>query len=375
MTRLSCLLIVLLAAATLGTGVARATPADVAFDGTTASLTEADPGGWTAKVGVTNLTGAPIDGVTVVAPGCSATAAPDKLPAAQHTDVTVTLPADCKAADPKGGYSFTVTTGGQSAKVTAKEKDASDVDWAPFTAFLVALIAGVVLMIGVAVVYAASKKHSRPKLLDTINGLDKSWTLKDSWASNLTAASGLIVAFLGTSDPLKAVLGDNADATVGAATVAGAIALALTGAAGVIVLTVQKPGGSDVTVLGLLGGCAVAFGAAGGQIWTLTLVLGEVDLGVGDEILWVAAIAASLLLAFYAVMSVYDLLVTGLDTAKAPLTKTVDPEVYAAAIEVAAARGGTLNHDVVEGVLQQLKVQDDDEPSEKRSLRHRSALL
>jgi hypothetical protein len=374
MARLFCLMIALVALMALGAGVANATPADVAFDGTTASLTEVDAGGWTAKVGVTNLTGAQLDGVTVAATGCSPTADPVTLPAARHTDLTVTLPADCKAADPEGGFPFTVTAGGQSVKVTAKEKDASDVDWEPFIAFLVALVAGVVLMLGVAVAYTLRKDRSRPKLLDAINGLDKSWTLKDSWASNLTAAGGLIVALLGTSEPLKAVLGDNADATVGAATVAGAAALALTGAAGVIVLTVQKPGRSDVTVLGLLGGCAVAFGAAGGQIWTLTLVLDAVDLGVGNVILWVAAIGASLLLTFYAAVSVYGLLFAGLDATEEPLTKTVDPAVYAPAIEVAAARPGKeLDHEAVEEILKKLKVTD--QPPEKRSLRHRSALL
>lgn len=370
----SALVVLVVAAGWCGSaGGASAKPAEVAFDGTTATLTTSDAGGWTAKVGVTNLTGAQIDGVTVKASGCSPSANPVTLPAAQHTDLTITLPADCKATASDGGFPFVVSTGGQRVQVTATKKDAaSSVDWAPFEAFLWALGVGAALMLIVAGVYA-QRDHPSPKPLAPLAGLDKSWTFKDSWASSLTTASGLVVALFGTSEPLKAVLGEDADATVGAATVAAAVALALTGAAAVISLAVKKPGDSRVTVTGLLGGCAVAFGAAGGQIWTLRGVLDKVDLGVGNAILFWAAIGASALLVVYACTSVYNLLVLGLDDTEKPLTETVDPEVYAAAIEVAQERGETLSHETVEAILAGLKVPET--AAAPASLAGRSALL
>lgn len=362
MGRLRWMSVVLLVVPALGAGVgpgaaqAARGPADVAFDGATATLAKGDAGGWTAKVGVTNLTGAQIDGVTVDAQGCAPTADPVTLPAARHTDLTVTLPADCKASAPDGGFPFTVATGGQSVVVTATAADAaSGVDWSPFKAFLWALAAGVVLMAIVVGLYARGDGPS-PGPLAPLTGLDQSWTLSDSWASSLTTATGLIVALFGTSDSLTAVLGDGADATVGAATVAGAAAVALTGAAAIVSLALKKRGDDSVTVAGLLLGCAVAFGAAAGQILTLLLILDKVDLGVGNAILWVAASISVLLLVVYAYTSVSSLLVTGLaKPAAKDLTETVDPEVYAAAIEVAQERGETLSHDTVEAILKALQ--------------------
>jgi hypothetical protein len=188
-------------------------------------------------------------------------------------------------------------------------------------------------------------------------GLSDSWSFKDSWVSNLTASSGLVIAVLGSSDVLKSVLGDDAEAAVGATTVAGAIALALTGAAGVVVLTIKKAGAKEINVAGLLAGSAIAFGAAGGQIWAVTLLLNDVDLGVAKLILWIAAVLASLLLLSYAFRSLLDVLITGTEPkADDSLSASVPSEIYAAAIGVAAGTGhGPVTFAEVEAILERLK--------------------
>jgi hypothetical protein len=171
--------------------------------------------------------------------------------------------------------------------------------------------------------------------LTPLKGLDKSWSFKDSWLSSVTAGAGLALGVLGSSDFLKAALGDKAEATVGAATVAGLVGAALTGAAGVLVLAIKRPGTPGITIAGLLSGSAVAFAAAGGQVWTVAVLLSDVDLGFGDAIVWVAAVAATAMLIAYACTSLLDLLLEGTkpDEAAPPAA------AQAVTLEVLAAPG------------------------------------
>jgi hypothetical protein len=79
------------------------------------------------------------------------------------------------------------------------------------------------------------------------------------------------------------------------------------------VLTIKKPRDKETSILGLLGGTAVALGAAAGEIWAITIALNDVSLGAADVIKWIAAVTATALLAGYGWTSVNGLLSQGTD--------------------------------------------------------------
>jgi hypothetical protein len=314
------LLIALLVALLLPAG-ARAADATFVLDGTTTTLTPMAGGkGWTAKVGLTNLTRGAVTGtVASAAGGCALTVANGlatfTVPASQHTDLTIHVPASCTRAAGEDGLAFTVAgpDGASLGVIASLAAKATPFAWNPFIAFLVAL--GVALA-WVSTIYEWWRRHGgkgRPNgLFAALAGLDKSWSFSDSWVSNLTAAAGLVTVGLGSSDALETLLGDAGKTTLGAATVAGAVALALTGAAGVVVLSFKRAAADGVAVGGLLGGAWLAFAAALGQIWTVSLLLSKVDLGtVGYWVVIGGAVAATLLLGWYAWASLRDFLTAG----------------------------------------------------------------
>lgn len=167
---------------------------------------------------------------------------------------------------------------------------------------------------------SGTRERTREHLLSPLTGLSASWSFHDSWATNITAGSGLIVLVLGSSDVLKGVLGANSQGAINVATVAGAVSIALIGASGVLVLTIKRAIDSDTTVGGLLAGTSVALGAATGEVWAIAVGLNQVTLGgAGDFLKWIAAGLATLLLTAYAWTSITGLLTQGA-TAAAPHT-------------------------------------------------------
>ena len=366
------------------TGVAAADPAQVTLDSEKVTLAKESAGGWSATVGLTNVTDGPVAVVARSAkPGCALTVNDGSsfgLPAAKHTDVTVGIPAACDAGADAQGFAFTVGPDPPKLAATAKASS-TEVDWTPLVAFLVAvaaalLVVGVVLGVWWGQADDDNKTHVREKtkshakhglgralqsfwffLFTPLDGLNDSWSFKDSWVTNVTAGSGLVITVLGSADVLKAVLGDTAEETLGVITVAAAIALALTGAAGVIVLTVKRPASEFVTVSGLLVASAIAFGAAAGQVWAIALLLGRLDLGsIGDVAVWVAVGLATVLLIAYAFTSLIGLLTEGtIPPQQWPLSAVVPTEVYSAAIVAAALDGDeAVNSAHVESLLREL---------------------
>jgi hypothetical protein len=358
-----------------GAPAAMGATADVVFDGGDVTLTEADGGGWKATVGATNLTGdaIPVEVVKKAGPkDCllsADTGDANGLPAARHTDITVKIDARCKAGESSAGYPFDVTAGGQTLSATAKAKSTSKVAWGAFWGFIGGLVGATLVVALVAENWrwrsAPNASVPPPSLwkgpwLTPLKGLEKSWSFKDSWVTNLTAAGGVVIGLFGSSEFLKAALGDKAEATVGAATIAGLVAVALTGAAGVLTQTIRKRGDKHVSFAGFLAGAAVAFGAAAGQIATIAVLLDGLDLGFAAWVVWVAAGLALLLLFSYALTSIPDVLTEGTKPdPPGPQTRIVPTEVYAAAI-VAAAQPGYdgVDHERVEGILEALVVED-----------------
>ena len=329
-------------------------PASASLDSAQLTLTATDTG-WSTSVGVTNLTNAQLE---LVAPAVRAGCTPQVgdgstfLPAALHETVTVSIPAQCKAGD---GLTFVLIARGggasQSFTVVAAPKKMPAVFWSSLLSFLIALGAAALLVAAVAITWRTRKKWP-----GELAGLGATWSFKDSIVSNVTAGSGLVAVVLGSSDFLKAVLGSDAESAIAVATIAGAIALALVGAAGVVVIMLKKTGKKDIGATGLCAGYVVAFGAAGGQVWAVSLLVLSLEIGTWPtRIVWIAAIVTSLLLATYAARSLWDLLVQGTaDNDTDPLEHPLPVEVVAAAVSVAANSQHVTRSDV-EGVLSLLQ--------------------
>jgi hypothetical protein len=167
---------------------AAASPASVALDDRAPSLSAAGSG-WTTTLGFTNLTG---EKQTVTAlqgdvsdcdlhlgdsPGQSGA----ELRPAEHADVKVTATSGCLNASKVLGFS--VTAGGTSFSIEAKEKAKSTPDWVQLRAFAYALIA----MLICAIVFwslwdVRDTKIDRP--WQPLPYLEDSWSFKESWVSN-----------------------------------------------------------------------------------------------------------------------------------------------------------------------------------------------
>ncbi len=358
MRRLALALITLLLVAAAGPSAGFAAPAAVVIDDAQVGMVDAG-GGRIATVRLTNLTDAPIPvRARASRPGCALRVDHDGMLApAARTDLAVTIPAACGTAAP---FPFLVVAGEQELRVTgvAAPKPAA-VNWTPLRAFLYALGAALAVVLFVYAMWAwggravpGSRSPATP-----LRGLGASWSFRDSWLSNVTAASGLVVAILGSSDLLKRVLGTKAENAIAVATVAGVIAVGLVGAAGVVVLALRRPGASEVSIGGLLAGTTIGLWAAGGQVWAITWLLADLDLGVDRTVVPALAVVASALLVVYAYTSITGFLVQG-TAAKAPadpLKSPVPVEVLAAAIVAAGTdHPDRVTRERVEDVLAQL---------------------
>ncbi|MDX6671364.1 MAG: hypothetical protein QOI91_1727 [Solirubrobacteraceae bacterium] len=296
-------------------------------------------GGWTASVGVTNLTDR--DLVLAARPartkaGCDPS--PDnrgKLPRARHVTFKVTIPAACQVAGRPFAFDLTATVGRRKTALhvvaTLKKPDPAKPDWDALWSFLVALAVALVLVVAVLVHWTpegdAKRWPNQPLLY-----LDDTWSFKDSWVSNITVAGGLLAGIFGSSDVLKAILGDKAEGSLALATVGGAVAAAFIAAAGILVLTFKTKADDRFTVGGVLAAVAVALAGAAGQLWVVFEAAREFDLGGLQKNLLPVVILALALLALYGFRSLGTLLHQG--TTKPP---PVDSDTIVAASMIAKA--------------------------------------
>jgi hypothetical protein len=252
--------------------------------------------------------------------------------------------------------------------------------WSALLAFPFALLAALAVVLCVYLFWRAPRAaaNDRRSLGVALTGLDKSWTFKDSWVTNLTAASGVIVTVVGSSEFLTAVVGSDAQGAIGVVTVAALISVAITGAAGIAVLALKGPLQNETTILGLLTGTFLSLGAAAGQVWAVVWALDDVSLGAGHWLMWVGAGLATSLLLAYGITSILGLLTQGTAAAVIgdPLKPPYSNEVVAAAI-LAASRGGLVTHTSVHNVLAHLSEGREIKlpKKEPHALQNRSALL
>jgi uncharacterized membrane protein len=334
-------------AVSLGTVLALATPALAAPAAVTVGASEvelepADGGGGAASISLTNLTD---ELIAVTArpqtprPQCAVTL--DKggqLGPARTTSLKATITSACGTIE--DAFLFEVVpAGGRPLLVTAKPAATEKPDWDAIVWFV--YCTGIALLL-LLTVYVAWLVKSEDFLWpwESLPYLDDSWSFKDSWVSNVTVVGGLLAGIFGSSDVVKAMLGEDADGAVALATIGGAISIALIGAAGVLVIALKTLGGGKFTAGGVLLGSALALGAAGGQLVVVYESAKDLDLGGHEDDLTPFLIAAILLLVLYGFLSVLGVLIQGhkkpedRDPAKAPVSETT----FAAAVLAAAMR-------------------------------------
>jgi hypothetical protein len=313
---------------TLAVGATPATAATspVTIDKQEVELAEKDGGGWTTSVGVTNLT----DGnVTLAAKpaaaatGCDPEPGSARLLPARHTDVAVTIPAACKLDGKQFKFSLTAKSGKTTTLLTVvatlKSQEPKKPDWQALWSFAIAL-GGMLALVVFVFVSWKPRDPVRRRLNQTLPSLPDTWSFTDSWVSNVTVAGGLLAGVLGSSDVLKSVLGDDAEASLALATVGGAIAAAFIAAAGILVISFKTRADNRFTAGGVLAAAAVALAGAAGQLWVVYESARDFELGgLQDHLLPVVLVALALLV-FYAYRSLLSVLVQG--APKAPTTES-----------------------------------------------------
>ena len=196
---------------TAGLGMALNVPANAAADTATlvrdggeVALTETDTGGWTADVAVINLTEAGVPVTARPQSGSCTLSVGDgtatTVPAASRAELTVAIPRECGAGE-TFAFSLAPEAGGSPYfSVTAAATLEEQANWMPLMSFLGAFVLAALF---VPFVYRYAKRgHSQVSVGKELSGLESSWTFTDSWISNITAGSGLVVAILGSSELL-----------------------------------------------------------------------------------------------------------------------------------------------------------------------------
>ena len=350
----------------------------VTVDSKAVDLAKGDKGGYTASVGLTNLTTKPIAVTAKPAktePGCQLGLDPVLLPTSEHTDVTVKIPAAC-TVDEKKGISFAVssTTPGVSLPlITAAPKPEATPkpEWHALRAFPIALAAALGLAWFAFFFWRSSRR--RTKFSSPLKGLPDTWKFSDSWVTNITALGGLLVGLFGTSDVVKALTGKDAESSFALATVGAAAAAVLVGAAPVLLLATKTKVGGYFTAGGLLAASAITVAAAAGEIYVVWRSSTHLDLGGAEDLTWILALAIGILLGVYAVRSILAELDQGIPAPRRHLRT----HVRAKAAVQALADEGVQTDDVETALMQIVPDYEQIDPVEAEDdlTRRRSALL
>jgi hypothetical protein len=332
---------------------ASAASTSVTIDDPAPGLKERSGGGFTIALGFTNLTDRQLTltshPAAAAGRGCRLTLDKTPLPAAQHSAVTVIVPAACKV-DQQQGIAFTVTAGGAeqpvSFAVAAAPRPAGEPDWQALWAFPIALGA----LAAAALVLLIAWEGGELKYLEA------TWSLKDSWASNVTVVAGLLTGVFGSSEVVKALLGEDGQRSVALATVGAAAAVAFIGAGPIVLLSTKTRNGA-VTTAGLVFASAITLTGAYGELWTVYASGRRLDLGGWEGRLIYPTAAAGLLLAIYAFRSLAETIERGKTK---PKTVASDTLVAARMIVTALKTDQDITETQAETALQQLDGQSAD---------------
>ncbi len=307
----------------------------VIVDSREVQLAEADRG-WTTEVGITNVRDHEIDlEVPFLSKpeGCLPRIQDGKLRVAEHRTVEIRIPPKCEAGE--NGLVFylgSATPEGPPFPIEMIAAPLEEVEEPSWDALWVFLGAFLVLTGGAVVFCRLWRQESRRT---SLKYLGATWSFKESWVSSVTVAGGLLTGIFGSSEVIKAVLGEDADSAVALATVGAAIALALL-ASGPLILEATKvrvvdPGkandiGKEYPSLGGLSlASAVTLAAAFGELWVVAASASRLDLGGSEGWMpWVLAVLGTVLLAVYAVRNFKRTIEVGMtDPGPAPDSDTI----------------------------------------------------
>jgi hypothetical protein len=320
--------------------VAHAAPATVSFDTLEPALESSDDGGSKLSLSVTNLTTGPL-GLTATPAdasdrGCDLAPEPDVLRSARPTDITIEVPGTCRLDNESLDFVLKVGEGAAAASfpISASPKeDEAKPNWDALWAFVVALavlsVAAIILIRGWFV-----DDQEPHHLNEALSHLGASYTFKDSWAGNITIAAGLLTGIFGSSSVVKALLGDDAEASIALAIVGAAIAAFFLAAGQILVLATQtrKPPptsaaeSSDqsspipftITVGGFVAGAVLVLTGAFGELWVVFQSAKDLDLGGWQDWIWIPAYLSIGLLVVYAIRSTKETLERGTTAPPAP---------------------------------------------------------
>ncbi|TDW22004.1 hypothetical protein [Kribbella kalugense] len=340
-----------------GTAVsAAATPADYVLLSPEATLTEgASP---TTSYTLINLTDQPAILTSTTSEAgqhCQITPDPQVLPAHQQQQVVLTLHNCDLAAGKTVGISL--KAGDTAFPVTAKPETAPHPVWGILQVFmwtplvgLAAVVAGLLWFRG----WPGPVPKAKSKVLFTapLPQLGANWSLKDSWASNVTLVSAVFTGIFGTSDLLKSITGGEAPSAFAVITLASAIGLALIGVAPIVLQTLRN-GESQVLVGGLLISAAIAVGASGGLVIAIARSVSSLVTGTAQVAVTVGAIIGCVLLLAYAATSVRQNLITGLTPPPKP--KPTPAQTTAAVNALKKLIAGSLSDQEIRDLLPELQ--------------------
>jgi hypothetical protein len=178
--------------------------------------------------------------------------------------------------------------------------------------------------------------------------LPATWTFDDSWVTNITLLGGALTTVVGSSEVVKAILGEDSDASIALATVGAAIAAVIIGLGAIFLQLSRKVEGDDDVFRGwglvLAGGATL--GGAYGELWVVWKMADKLGLGAAQDWVTGAAIGTGLLLALYAIRNLRATIQVG----AAPV---VDPPIE---VPDSAAVGAVL--------LEHFQLKDNKSPAE-----------
>jgi hypothetical protein len=300
---------------TLDPAAAFAAPAAVIRDEGKPALSKLETGGWSAKIGFSNLTDSAVrlsvESITPpVSESCTVqfdTGATATLKAAQHEAVTVTYSQGCTIGKTGAEVRFgTGTTASQTVEVGLDPpSDAPSPDWSALWAFPAALL------VSAFVLWVMLKANDSVTFGTELPHLPTTWSFKESWASNVTAGVAVVSGVVGSTDVVKAFLGEQAEASIALATVAATVALAFLGLGALLVQTAKHIDSESPTAGGFVLGAVCTLAGAFGELFALYSTGRKLDMGGWQNAVLPAVIIVAIVLVIYAVISVRATLETG----------------------------------------------------------------
>jgi hypothetical protein len=318
-----------------------ATTLDVLVDAEEITLEAGDEGALTGTVSLQNLTDGPIIlGATIEqdAP-CTITVDPGFLRPGQGRDVSLTLEPDCTVTEDAELTLWFDDRGKKTSFILPVKVAESDVDWSVLgISFLIGFAVSLVVLAATVArmdvklnwlrerypILAENQFFERNRYLEfdqPLNILKTDWSFGDNWASTVSLGSSVLVALLGTSEVLEALIGSKPeDSVMGLLTVVAALSGILV-AIGPLFLKVIGPDTSVPTVLGVLVAAFVTLGGALAQIVALVWQGGVLTAGhmpAFAVVIVVGTLFGGVVL-WYAVTELWRIILTGLTAAGDPL--------------------------------------------------------